>query len=337
MKKKIGSLIILMSFVLLLSACGEKSQEDVIADLKENMEKMDGYKAKAEMNMNTGQEQQTFQIDIWHKKKDMYRVGLSSQDDDKGNQIILKNKDGVFVLTPALKKSFKFQAEWPQNSSQPYLYQSLINDIKKDKEAKFEVTDAHYVFKTKTNYQSNNNLPYQEIYLDKKSLKPVQVKVLDKDKKALVDVTFSTFDQKAKFADDDFSMKKNMGSEKAEETTATTGEQEPLTVYYPSYMAGAELTEKKETSTDQGDRVILTFEGDKSFTLIEEQAKPQTAMNSPNEVKGEIVNLGFAVGAMTENSVEWTHNGVDFMLASEDLTKEELIEVAKSVTNKEVK
>ncbi|CDQ40909.1 MULTISPECIES: LolA family protein [Virgibacillus] len=338
MKRKIGGWIIVFGFVLLLSACGEKTQEDVVADLKDNMEEMDGYKAKAEMSMNTGQEQQMFNIDVWHKKDDLYRVGLSSNEDEKGNQIILKNEDGVFVLTPALSKSFKFQSEWPENSSQPYLYQSLINDIEKDKEAEFEVTDSHYVFKTKTNYQSNNNLPFQEIYFDKKTLQPVQVNVLDKDRNALVEVKFSNFDQEASFEDDDFSMEKNMASSGSQEEPVSSDKGEnSLTVFYPSYMAGAELTEKKEASTENGERVILTFEGEKNFTLVEEKAEAQKTMASPNEVAGEIVNLGFAVGAISDNSIEWTHDGVDFMLASDELTKEELIQVAQSVQSKEVK
>ncbi|WP_345739446.1 hypothetical protein [Virgibacillus salarius] len=54
MKRKIGGWIIVFGFVLLLSACGEKSQEDVVAELKDNLDEMDGYKAKAEMSMNTG-------------------------------------------------------------------------------------------------------------------------------------------------------------------------------------------------------------------------------------------------------------------------------------------
>src|SRR5690625_5969794 len=54
-------------------------------------------------------------------KKDLYRVALTNPEDEKGSQVILKNEDGVFVLTPALDKSFKFQTDWPENSSQPYL------------------------------------------------------------------------------------------------------------------------------------------------------------------------------------------------------------------------
>ncbi len=49
--------------------------------------------------------------------------------------MILKNDDGVYVLTPALNKSFKFQSEWPENSSQAYLFESLVKDITEDKSA----------------------------------------------------------------------------------------------------------------------------------------------------------------------------------------------------------
>src|SRR5690625_4737891 len=122
MKKNIGILItVALGLVLLLAACGEKSQEDVVAKLEDKLEEMDGYKAKAEMKMNTGQDDQEYQLDVWHKKKDLYRVALTNPEDEKGSQVILKNEDGVFVLTPALDKSFKFQTDWPENSSQPYL------------------------------------------------------------------------------------------------------------------------------------------------------------------------------------------------------------------------
>src|SRR5690606_25155970 len=162
-----------------------------------------GYKAVAEMSMNTGQNEQKFHIDIWHKKDDFYRVALSSENDEQGSQIILKNEDGVFVLTPALDKSFKFQTEWPHNGSQPYLYQSLVEDIAADENATFESTEESYIFKTKTNYQSNNNLPFQEIYFDKNDLTPTLVKVLDKDDNALVEVVFSEFELSPSFEKDD--------------------------------------------------------------------------------------------------------------------------------------
>lgn len=336
-KKGIIWLLVVFSFTLILAACGEKSQESVLSKLEDKLEAMDGYKAKAEMKMSTGKEERNYAIDIWHKKKDYYRVALSGESDDKSNQVILKNNDGVFVLTPALNKSFKFQTDWPENSSQPYLYQSLVSDIKEDKEATFTATDTHYIFHTKTNYQSNNSLPYQEITFDKKNLTPVLVKVLDKDQEVLVEVKFGSFDMNASTADEDFKVEENMTSDVAELPASSSVQEDSFTILFPVHTAGAELMDKKEVSIENGERVMMTFAGDKSFTLVQEKIVDQPALSAPREVTGDIVHLGFTVGILSEHAIEWSHDGVDFYLASEDLTNEELIEVAASVQGKEVK
>src|SRR5690625_3263471 len=178
----------------------------------------------------------------------------------------MKKEDGEFDISQDLKKIFKFQSDWTENSSQPYLYQSLVSDVVTDPEAEFESTDSHYIFRTKTNYQSNNNLPFQEIHFDKKSYTPVVVRVLDHDGNALVEVNFSSFDKEATFEDDDFTMEKNMAGQSADEpTSGQAAEESPFTVVFPSYMAEAELTEQKEVELENGKRVILSYTGDKNF------------------------------------------------------------------------
>lgn len=331
-----------LSLLLLLAACGEKSQEKVVAKLESNLEAMSGYKTKAEMTMKTGQEDQKYKIDIWHKKEDYYRVALANDEDEKGSQVILKNKDGVFVLTPALNKSFKFQSEWPENGSQPYLYQSLVADIIKDSEATFEVSDTHYVFHTKTNYQSNNNLPYQEIYIDKKTYTPVLVKVLDKDSAALVEVAFTSFDMDPELNEDDFLLDQDLASEEtlgdeAETDISEEEEDGSLAVTFPLTTVGAEMDTMKEVSLENGKRIIMTFTGGKNFTLVQEKVNAVEAVSTLEEKTGDVVNLGFTIGAISENRLEWTMDGVDFYLASDDLTRQELIDVAQSVRGQEVK
>lgn len=338
MKKQIViRMMIALGFVLLLAACGEKSQEEVLNKLESKLEEMNGYKAKAEMKMNTGQEGQKYKLNIWHKKKDFYRVKLKNAKDNKGSQIILKNEEGVFVLSPALNKSFKFQKEWPENGSQPYLFQSLVNDVKKDKDATFKVGEKYYIFQTKTNYQSNNNLPYQKIYFDKQTYTPVMVKVLDKDKNPLVEVSFSEFNTNPSFKKGDFEMDKNMSTDKTDSTVAGKAKADAFSVVLPFFTAGSELTKKKEISLENGKRVIMTFSGDKNFTLVQEKMETVPTMASPQYVNGEIVNLGHSIGALSGNSIEWTNNGVNFYLASEELTQAQLIKVAKSVERKAVK
>lgn len=335
-KRYLGIFLIVISMVV-LSACGEKSEEDVVEKLSETLEEMDGYKAEAEMAMKTGQEEQRFTIDIWHQKDDYYRVKLGHAEDDKGSQIILKNDDGVFVLTPALERSFKFQSEWPQNSSQPYLYQSLVQDILNDEEASFEATETHYAFKTKTNYQNNTNLPYQQILFDKKTFFPTAVQVLDVDDQAVVEVQFNAFDTAVSFEADDFAMEKNMETNGDAPTFSSNNEEEVFTVLHPLYTAGAEAIDQKEMEFDNGKRVILTYGGQKDFTLVQEMRTDVPALTTPEAVDGEIVNLGFTVGALTDSTIQWNHEGIDYTLASDSLTKDELIEVAQSVRGQEIK
>ncbi len=327
-----------VGLLLVLAACGEKSQEDVVKKLGEHVEGLSGYKTNAEMTMKTGQEEQKYTIEVWHKKADFYRVALSSNQEDKGGQIILKNKEGVFVLTPELKKSFKFQSEWPDNSSQPYLYQSLVEDIVNDKEAEFTVDKNYYIFKTKTNYQSNNNLPYQEIYFDKENYTPALVKVLDTDENAMVEVKFTSFEVDPSFNEKDFEIEQNMANGLPDDIpTSGDGVTDDLAVMVPVNTAGAELTDRIEVDLENGKRIISTYSGEKNFTLVQEKRDVVETLTAPVEVSGDIVNLGFAVGVLSENAIEWDYDGMNFYLASDELPKEALLEVAQSVQGQEVK
>lgn len=325
--------------VLILAGCGTKSQEDVTGALKEKVSEMTGYKANAKMTLQTGAEPQVYEVEIWHKKPTFYRVNLKNSDKDQ-NQMIIRNDEGVFVLTPALNKSFRFQSDWPKNSSQAYLYESLVNDIINDPEATFTATEDGYVFETKTNYQNNKLLPMQEITLGK-DYTPVSVKVLDPDRRVLVLVEFSDVEFNSKFDDDSFNVEKNMTSMRLDEELPTMGavneESKSFSVFYPEDTpAGTELKDEQEIATETGKRVIMTYEGDKSFTLVQETAYV-APVSTVSFMSGEPVDLGFTVGALTENTITWTLNGVDYMLASNDLSKDEMLMVARSVQGQVIK
>lgn len=320
--------------IFILAACGSKSQEDVVNDLRSKQKDLSSYKVDAKMTLKMGTDSQVYEVEIWHKDPAYYRVNLKNPEKDQ-SQMILRNDQGVFVLTPALNKSFKFQSDWPQNSSQAYLYESLIKDILADKEAKFTETKGNYVFETKTRYQNNSMLPTQEIKL-KKDLSPVSVKVMDPDRNALVTVEFEKVKFNAKFDKDDFDMKKNMTRAQIGMPAMAGSGEESLTVKYPALeLKGAKLVDEKEISLENGERVVLTYDGKKSYTLVQEKVKAKEA--STTIVEGNLVDLGFTIGAVSSHSMTWSHDGVDYMIASKNLTKEEMIEVAKSVQAEAVK
>jgi outer membrane lipoprotein-sorting protein len=330
---------VLLSIVLLLAlaGCGTKSQGDVVKALDKKMDEISSYQAKAKLTLKTGSEPQVYDVEIWYKQPSYYRVSLKNAEKNQ-SQMILRNDEGVFVITPALNKSFRFQSDWPKNSSQAYLYESLVKDILSDSKAGFKATKDYYVFETKTNYPNSKIIPKQEITLSKKDLSPVSVKVMDTDMNALLTVQFSKIEFNKKFDNDAFDTTKNMTGARLEVPTMAKADNEALEVMYPVNLpTGVEPVDEKEVSTENGKRVIMTFGGKKSFTLIQEKAHVLPATNTAILVSGEPVDLGFAIGALTDHSLSWSYKGVDFMIASNDLTREEMVMVARSVQGKAVK
>jgi outer membrane lipoprotein-sorting protein len=331
MRKRLLLLIMGLLVTLLLAACGSKSQDDVVKELNGKLGDLTSYKVKAKMTLKMGTDSQIYNVEIWHKDPTFYRVNLKNAQKDQ-SQMILRNKEGVFVLTPALNKSFRFQSDWPQNSSQAYLYESLIKDIVADKDAKFSSTKDYYVFETKTRYQNNSMLPFQEIKLNKSDLSPVVVKVMDPDRNALVTVEFSKVTYNASFNKDDFDMKKNMTRAQLGLPAMANGSDKTFTVKYPTAaIQDTKLTKENEVKIENGKRVVLTYDGKKSFTLVQEKVSVKEA-TAPTYVEGDLVDLGVTIGAVTDHSISWTLSGVDYMIASKTLTKNEMIEVAKSVS-----
>jgi len=329
--KKLFVIASIVMAILVISACGQKSQEEVVQSLTKKVENMKSYKADAKMTLKMGDNPQVYDVEVWYKNPDFYRVKLKNQNKEQ-NQMILRNKEGVYVLTPALKKSFHFQSDWPKNSSQAYLYESIVKDIEDDKKATFKVTENQYVFETKTRYQKSKMLPYQEVTLNKKDLAPVSVKIMDPDRNILVTVDFSDVSFDASFDSDAFDMKKNMTGAQLEIPVMAEVDEEEFSLKLPAEMEGIDLVDQKEIATEDGKRYVLTYEGDRSFTLIAEKTEVVETMSSiPTSVLGDPVDLGFTIGAITDRSISWTYEGVDYMLASQNLTQEEMMEIARSV------
>ena len=72
--KKLMLVITGIVLALVLSACGQKSQEEVVQSLSKKVEEMKSYKANAKMTLKMGEESQVYDVEIWYKNPDFYRV-----------------------------------------------------------------------------------------------------------------------------------------------------------------------------------------------------------------------------------------------------------------------
>lgn len=332
-----AKLLFLFLTILVLSACGADSKEDVVKKLSNKWVDSKGYELTAEMSILTGDEPRVYGVEVWHTKPDFYRVEVSDTNAEN-TQMIIRNTEGVFVVTPALNKTYKFQSKWPTENSQAYLIGSLANDIKNDKTATFKEEGDNYVFETKTSNNHKNMLPFQKIYINKKTLLPTDVSILNENKEEQIHITFNKVSLGKSHAAAEYKVEQSPTgkAEDTEETVEASAEIDDteFETYYPMLKGWEQVhnIDEKLMEVDGEKRVILTYSGDKEFTIIQHRSVQGDSSIIPVFSPGDPVDLGVAIGAITDQSLSWEQDGMSFFIASSTLTKEEMIEVAASMT-----
>lgn len=319
-------IIFVMLCCFLVVGCGKYNEKDAYKELDKKISELTSYHLTGELLIYRGEDSYTYNVDVAYQEEDYYRVSLINKVNNH-EQIILRNQDGVFVLTPSLNKSFKFQSDWPYNNSQIYLLERIFTDLKKDDNKKLEKADKGYIFTSKVNYSNNADLVTQKVYVDEK-LQIQKVEILNSNNSIEMSMSFSSIDEKKEFDKEYFSLEKNMDGKEKTKTTMSTLD----SVIYPMYMPNnTYLTSQDKVKLDSGERVILNFDGDSPFMLVEETATVSKELET-NIVYGEPYHISDTIGAVTDYSISWTSNGVEYSLVSENLKLEEMLNIAESIS-----
>ena len=344
-----------LSCFVILAACGTDSPDKVVKKVEKAWGNHEGYTLLADMEMQAGGQTKAYEIEVWHTKPELYRVEVVEKDSDT-RQIIVKNEEGVYVVAPSLNKTYEFQSEWPTKNSQAYFIHTLINDLKSDENRKMKETENQFEFEVATQNNEKTGLPLQKIQIDKKSYAPVQVTLFNEAGEEKIKIAFSkvnfeevhsskeyAIDTETKSTGESTETNSKTTDESTETNSKSTDESTETkdkgseTTYYPAYeFANTKLVDEKVIKDGDNLRVILTYEGDKRFTLMQESAVPNDAM-IPVFAPGEIAQVGGVFGSVTENSLSWEENGKSFFLASHNLSMLEMVEVANSMTENSLK
>ena len=356
MKKKF--FLILMVIGLFCVGCVKNNTSDVLKNLTKKINNLKSYQLGGKLEVVNNDDVFNYDVEVSFKDKDYYRVSLKNLANSH-EQIILKNDDGVYVVTPSLNKSFKFQSDWPNNNSQVYLLKSIISDIESDQEAKIIEENGDYIITSKVNFPNNPNLVNQKVTVDE-NLLIKKVEIQNSDGISLMTFTIDSINYKPVLDESYFEINSiinetnngNNGNntnnsdkttndntnnttngnntennnQNSTQTTATIED-----IVYPLYIpTGTVLENEEKVSKTDGERVILTFGGDKPFTLVEETtAKEDEFTIVPTY--GEPFLLIDTVAALSENSINWVSNGIEYYIVSDVMNQNELIEIAKSV------
>lgn len=316
-------LIFLTIISLCLVGCGSYGEKDIVKDFSKKINDTNGYYINGELEIVNNEDSYLYDVEVAYQKENNFKVVLKNKTNNH-EQVILKNSDGVYVLTPSLNKSFKFQSEWPYNNSQSYILQTILKDLESDTEKTFEEKDDNYIFTTKVNYSNNSELVKQQITLDK-DLNLKSVVVLNSNDEIKMKMTFNTIDYKATYDDTYFMVSSNV-SNTIDETSQTLD-----SIIYPMYVPNnTQLSGQEKLKTENGERIILTFSGENPFTIVQETVNPTSELLTI-PMYGEPQIITDTVGAVSEDSISWISNGVEFYVVSDKLDSEEMLEVANSI------
>lgn len=205
---------------------------------------------------------------------------------------------------------------------------SLLKDVNNDRSLSFEEKDDSYIFTSSVNYPNNRTLINQKIYLDKK-LNLKEVHVLNENGVAEIKMYFTNIDKNPTFNDDYFTLKKTgESSNKVEENTINSIED----TIFPMFLPENTTLKSQDTITkEDGERIILTFGGEKPFILVEETVSVSDELEIIPTM-GEPTLLTDTLGALSSDSVSWISKGMQYYITSDNLTQEELLTIAKSIS-----
>ncbi|MBR3049461.1 MAG: outer membrane lipoprotein carrier protein LolA [Bacilli bacterium] len=319
-------ILILLIGLFLLVGCSKQGENSVIKDLSKRIDNIKSYRLDGDLEIVNNDEVYKYKVEVGYKRPSYYKVSLTNINNNH-TQIILKNKGSVYVLTPSLNKSFKFQSDWPYNNSQIYLLKAIVNDIKNDRNRKFRKIKDGYQIITKVDYPNNKKLVKQKIILSKK-LDIKKVIVYDKKGSIVMSMKFNKINYSARFNNNYFNINtimKKYGSKKTKKTSSLDDSIYPLFV-----PRGTKLTNEEKLNKDTGKRIIMTFDGEKPFLLVEETSKAENEFTVV-PTYGEPYRLMDTLGVMTDNSLSWSSNGIDYYIVSDVLNKKELVEIAQSI------
>lgn len=315
MKKILTYVLFVIGVIFTLSSCNKNSEpKDVI---KSYLDSIESYSIDGEMTLYKNEKEIKSNVKVDYLKPNYYKVTFSRNGGNE--QIILKNKEGVFVLTPALNKEFKFNSEWPDNDIHCYLVDVLWKRIKSDSNTKYlekngkiiislELEESKYT-KLEMIYDSNSKA-IEEINLYK-----------DTNIKAKYDINNITLNSKLTENDFNASLIMNMNTIASDSETNSKRFSIEATISLDDVV----LSSSKVTETES----ILCYSGAKNYTIIAKRASLNGEECYTTFSDYSVVECGLML--YSKNVSLLYYNDLEIMIYSNSLSLDELEEISANI------
>lgn len=338
MKRKWIMRIIAIVAVLAIAAFGvfkfvDNKKNNIEKKSMEFFETLNSYYMESTMEFYKGEDSRTYNVKVSYEKKDnveYYRVSMFDKATNQ-EQIIVRNKDGVYVLTPSLNQVYKFKGEWPLNEQKPYLYQTMIKTIQGTCEIN-KLEDGYLVIST-PEYKNMPSWTRQEMKLTK-DYKPVWIHIYDDNNDVALKISFTKVEFNPTFSETYFNVVDNINESRNNLSTTTSATPTDLPLYPANALVSATLKEESTIKVNGIEEVLLTYSGQDNFTIIEKTVTAYEQLKEI-EVEGEICEIygtvGYIVSSNNVNKLFYTYNGVSYQIWSNTVATSTLIEIASGM------
>ena len=319
---------ILLALLFLVTGCKDKLlSNNTIESVTKYLSSLDSYELKGDMTIHRENKDVNINVTVSYLNPNYYKVCFNNQNGNE--QLIVKNDDGVFVLTPSLNKEFKFDSEWPLNSSHAYLLSGLANDIKSDSASTFSLDGDTAIISSNLS-NKNDGATNLKLYFNVKNNNPEKAILLDDNGNEKVVMKFTDFTPNKSLSKDMFNTKLIMDEKNStkESTEGNNDEQTSSIAITAGYVCdGAVL----ESNVVNGDLTVLCYSGEKNYTIVVNKATVYPASVAIDEyLELDFIESGLLL--IGSNLARFFINGIEVSIYTNDLTTEEVLAIASDIT-----
>ena len=328
MIKKIVAGVLALLVLVLAGIKIFSSKSNVPTQINQIRENLSSYHMEANMEMMNHDDKRTFLVTVDYKKdseNNLFKISLFDKNINQ-EQIMIRNKDGVFVLTPSLNQVYTFKGDYPLNSQKPYLFHSMLQAL--DGEYDIEKMSDGYLLSFVPKYENSPTWVKEDVKLSN-DFKPVWVNIYDTNNSVVCAISFTKVEFENSLTDDDFNV--DVCMEKAKENSSNVSRNEnELPFIVVDNIVSSELSQQTSATIDGKTVYILSYTGSTNFTIIQSIIDEQKETEYLS-VNATLLNCDQGLAFYNNSYLTYLYNGIKYEVYSNTLTVNEMIDIVSSL------
>ena len=325
---------LVLLFTLCFTLMGCKNNKPVETNFPEIVNGLKSYKLEATLNTIFQNGNKECNVIVYFEHPNNYRVELSNTLVNE-KQIMIRNDKGVFVILPSINKTFKINSEWPNTSNQPFLLHSLSKDILNNENLTKKSENGKTTLELSTKIFDNVEPIKEKIVFDDKTKLPTEVYIYRSNGELFNHLVVKSIEKNPTLNKELFIVDNTITSSRLDYIESPIEFDRSIT--YPAYCPyNTKLNTESITGNANNKTAVMKFSGDYSFTLLE--CYVDSTENLKTEYfSGDIYIMAGSFALIANNTMKFYTNGIEYTLASSTTNYEELVMIAESLGNYDIK